>query len=312
MTSADRKWVLVPEEPTLEMIESYFRTCARHGFRAHINASCAWETMLAARPAAPAGEVERDTWRDDPAADERWNAGCDYAMQQLCVVLGVDPQSIVWDAATETLDGDVRAQATNVIVARFGDDWRTLYTSPVDPAAIRAEARREALEEGAKAGWNACRMSVYAVCEDVDAEADRAKVHEGEHAKGYAVGMARAAKSIARGFGSMEAEDDDNLAATIRALAGEPQAEGWKPIETAPKDGTVVDLHDGEPRWTDCYWGLPEHCCGEAGQYCDSDWHRLKPGWVDSARNEMLDDTGDPPTHWRPLPAPPSGGRDEG
>src|SRR5690606_1622498 len=37
----------------------------------------------------PAVEAEPD-WRDDPSADERWNAGLDFAMQQLCSFLGVD------------------------------------------------------------------------------------------------------------------------------------------------------------------------------------------------------------------------------
>lgn len=52
------EWKLVPCEPTEAMIESYFRTCERHGFRAHIDASCAWETFLSASPPAPAAEVE--------------------------------------------------------------------------------------------------------------------------------------------------------------------------------------------------------------------------------------------------------------
>lgn len=80
------------------------------------------------------------------------------------------------------------------------------------------------LREALIAGWNACRKSVYAVCEDVGAEADRIRIKgpvgthsEEQHSKGYHAGMHRAAKSIARGFNSMEAEDDDNLRA---ALAG--------------------------------------------------------------------------------------------
>ena len=57
-------------------------------------------------------------WRDDPSADERWNAGCDYAMTQLCAVLKVDPQSVNWDAATETLDGDVQSVLHGILAAR--------------------------------------------------------------------------------------------------------------------------------------------------------------------------------------------------
>ncbi len=64
-------------------------------------------------------------WKDDPSADERWCAGLDYGQTQLCAVLGIDPAIVSWDAATETLDGDVRAVIGNILTARFGDDWRT-------------------------------------------------------------------------------------------------------------------------------------------------------------------------------------------
>lgn len=77
----------------------------------------------------------------------------------------------------------------------------------------------------------------------------------------------------------------------------------WQPIETAPKDGTIVDLFVGGRRYPDCFWGFPDHCCGEDGQYCDSDWHRLKAGWVEGTFNEPIDDR---ITHWMPLPAPPT------
>jgi hypothetical protein len=67
-----------------------------------------------------------ENWRDDPSADERWNAGIDYGQTQLCAVLGVDPTSVSWDAATETLDGDVQSVIGNILTARFGDDWRAV------------------------------------------------------------------------------------------------------------------------------------------------------------------------------------------
>jgi hypothetical protein len=88
------------------------------------------------------------------------------------------------------------------------------------------ESKGQPLDEAAKAGWNACRKSVYAVCEDVGAEADRIRIKgpigthsEEQHGKGYHAGMQRAAKSIARGFNSMEALDDDNFRAALAALA---------------------------------------------------------------------------------------------
>ena len=75
-------------------------------------------------------------------------------------------------------------------------------------------------EEAVVAGWNACRLSVYAVCEDIqDREAEEI-TDQGDHAQGYKRGLKRAAKSIARGFGAMEARDDDGVRTTIETLKG--------------------------------------------------------------------------------------------
>ncbi|WP_426418180.1 hypothetical protein [Bradyrhizobium genosp. A] len=64
-----------------------------------------------------------DDWREDPGADARWNAGLDFAMVRFCQYLGVDPSNVHWDAATETLDGDVSAVIGNILRAKFGEDW---------------------------------------------------------------------------------------------------------------------------------------------------------------------------------------------
>lgn len=86
--------------------------------------------FINARPeeAARQGEVD---WRDDPACDERWSAGLDFAMLQLCAAIGVDPDSISFDAATETLDGDVQSVMWRILRAKFGEDF---------PATPRPEA----------------------------------------------------------------------------------------------------------------------------------------------------------------------------
>lgn len=62
----------------------------------------------------------------------------------------------------------------------------------------------------------------------------------------------------------------------------------WQPIETAPKDGTLVDLwlSSGDTkRITGCYWSESGLC------WTDGDRYYLK-GRVQ-------------PTHWMPLPEPP-------
>jgi hypothetical protein len=68
-------------------------------------------------------EQDENDWKADPAQDERWNAGLDFALTQLCKVLKVDPLTVTWDAATETLDGDVQAVIGNVLRVRFGEEW---------------------------------------------------------------------------------------------------------------------------------------------------------------------------------------------
>ena len=61
--------------------------------------------------------------KPDPTSDARWNEGCDFAMTQLCMVLGVDPRMVNWDAATETVDGDVQAVIGNIFLVKFGENW---------------------------------------------------------------------------------------------------------------------------------------------------------------------------------------------
>ncbi|WP_396660643.1 DUF551 domain-containing protein [Methylobacterium bullatum] len=74
--------------------------------------------------------------------------------------------------------------------------------------------------------------------------------------------------------------------------------EGWEPIETAPKDGTEVDLwavkdHGRSAgRRTNCHWGRPVFGAEYFGN----------PGWR-GLENQYSSET---PTHWRPLPAPPA------
>jgi hypothetical protein len=94
-----------------------------------------------------AAEKEADDWRDDPSADERWNAGLDFAMGQFCAALGVDPKSVRWDAATETLDGDVNAVIWNILRARFGEDWDPAAVESIESAETADFCRRMILDE---------------------------------------------------------------------------------------------------------------------------------------------------------------------
>jgi hypothetical protein len=99
------------------------------------------------RTAPPRPDREAEDWRDNPSADERWNAGLEYGMTQLCAVLGVDPKTINWDAATETLDGDVGAVLGNILCARFGEDWPALLTAREPGAEPKREYRLLGISE---------------------------------------------------------------------------------------------------------------------------------------------------------------------
>lgn len=76
----------------------------------------------------------------------------------------------------------------------------------------------------------------------------------------------------------------------------------WQAIETAPKDGTRVDLwakcwrpfddQFSTARFPACYWTK-----GDSMTNHNAHWMRLDSGWY--------------PTHWMPEPAPPSAARED-
>lgn len=81
----------------------------------------------------------------------------------------------------------------------------------------------------------------------------------------------------------------------LTASPAASQAQDWQPIETAPKDGTLIlcfypDRH-GHDRYSLRYWST-------------GDWRSSgrKEGWCDQYRQLRSID----PTHWMPLPPPPA------
>ena len=88
--------------------------------------------------------------------------------------------------------------------------------------------------------------------------------------------------------GRMLAQEHRVSAIAIRALASQPLADGWLPIETAPKDGrAIVILQEGEEyfdyEWFEGAWCMVFY--DQAGHY---------------VANRLTN-----PTHWRPLPSAP-------
>lgn len=106
-----------------------------------------------------------------------------------------------------------------------------------------------------------------------------------------------------KAFGASEAAcihypDDTELdracrAAYIRGAADSaPSLPEWKSIETAPKDGTKIDLLQRGKRVTDAYWSAVEE------RWCVDGYYGLEEPTPLSAS---------PVTHWMPLPAAPTG-----
>lgn len=79
----------------------------------------------------------------------------------------------------------------------------------------------------------------------------------------------------------------------------EPQA-SWQPIETAPKDGTEIEIKGdagpyGVTAWNgSAHWGTPVN------------WHRDSSTWLTGKDDAVLRLAGYIPTHWRPLGASPT------
>ena len=93
----------------------------------------------------------------------------------------------------------------------------------------------------------------------------------------------------------------DALASAIAALRAQPPApSGWQPIETAPKDGTLVDLFVDGHREADCCWHRLDW------EIAHLQWPTDSMGWATWSERDGEYGRFDPaPTHWQPFPAPP-------
>ena len=120
------------------------------------------------------------------------------------------------------MSGPVKTSQLDAAAAWSALPRRTHSSDSPEPIAV-SEAN---IQRAVVAGWNACRKSIYAVCENVQEKAVPSKPfmartpEENAHERGYHRGSAYAAKSIARSFNGMEAMDDDNLTAALAVLGG--------------------------------------------------------------------------------------------
>jgi hypothetical protein len=101
------------------------------------------------------------------------------------------------------------------------------------------------------------------------------------------------------------------LDATRAAPPPEP-SEAWRPIETAPKDGTLIDIWTGNAefpqRVTDVSWRKPSEnefwANGSDEPSAEDGTFSGDPGWFDCLGFKFWADH--EPTHWMPLPQPPA------
>jgi hypothetical protein len=106
--------------------------------------------------------------------------------------------------------------------------------------------------------------------------------------------------------------DSDRLTAALKAaLATVPDADEWQPIETAPKGRKVIVGYINDcGNWRTvmgCY--IEPRTLDANTDYIDGDEDGYAPeGWYEDgeAYSEAILPTDKPPTHWRPLPAPPA------
>lgn len=92
------------------------------------------------------------------------------------------------------------------------------------------------------------------------------------------------ARDLLEGTGMVVARDDEEFARRERAL--------WQPIETAPRDGTVIDLWFAGDAWN----------CRMPGFI----WRAGMGFWHNENTHQSYND-GPGITHWRPLPEGPGG-----
>lgn len=101
----------------------------------------------------------------------------------------------------------------------------------------------------------------------------------------------------------------NKLEALIDRLRKAEAASKWQPIETAPKDGTTVQVHSS--RWLE-----PCSASFSSREYFEKEYgdpEHMEEGWYPSCGFLFdLPEITIKPTHWMPLPAAPDSVESEG
>lgn len=82
--------------------------------------------------------------------------------------------------------------------------------------------------------------------------------------------------------------------------------EGWQPIATAPRDGSSIIVHKND--WPGCPGGVAEECWSgntDVAAWWDGE-NGGKGAWICYMAAIRDPDLHFEPTHWMPMPKPPS------
>ena len=99
---------------------------------------------------------------------------------------------------------------------------------------------------------------------------------------------------------SILSEHKELLQGHINELKQQPASPGWRPIESAPKDGTRIMLWNGDDEPVFAHWDTSLEWGKGSKPINDwvSDW--LTVSGYDAGAERVYN-----PTHWQPLPQPP-------
>ena len=157
-------------------------------------------------------------------------------------------------------------------------DYEARILSALEPSAARELALEEGFRHGVEAAANRCELSAALSQEQQDKESN-------PFIRNALMGEIATAKALAKNIRALSSPDHN-------ADAGKVEGDGWLPIESAPKDGTIVLLGWHDPDI--------EEIGAVAGWYEGGPTDRC---WYDQYHEPVT------ATHWmplRPLPSAPS------
>lgn len=194
--------------------------------------------------------------------------------------------------AQRAADALARLQAENLRLREELTEYENVFNSTWE-ADMRAVRRWQAAHPGKDLVHpdhaNLC-FWLLAEIERKDAALQDIKQKAGTHAVDRRVAESPLAV-LDPGFAGIYAVADRALSPAEKR---ETRAEEWRPIETAPKDGTSVLLYV-----------VQKPCAYTEATGRPEGWSHINAGFYNIDLREWSHEHSGEPTHWRPLPAPP-------